>query len=257
MPEPSQPSKAVLVTGCSTGIGRATAIRLAEKGWTVYATARKVESIADLEQHGCRLLQLDVTDEESMQAAVAAIEAESGAVGVLVNNAGYSQSGAIESISMDDVRRQFDTNVFGLVRLTPARAARACARQRWGKVVNVSSMGANFTLPRRAASTTRRSTRSRRSATRCASRSAGSASTSSSSSPASSRRASATRPSRRSTSGTDAERALRAVQRQRRDGDPRRLRERPAGQARRRARTTSPRRSSARSRPAGRRSATA
>ena len=146
MPEPSHPSKAVLVTGCSTGIGRATAIRLADKGWTVYATARKVESISDLEQHGCRLLQLDVTDEDSMQAAVAAIEAESGAVGVLVNNAGYSQSGAIESISMDDVRRQFDTNVFGLVRLTQL-VLPGMRAQRWGKVVNVSSMGANFTFP--------------------------------------------------------------------------------------------------------------
>jgi len=146
MPEPSHPSKAVLVTGCSTGIGRATAIRLADKGWTVYATARKVESIADLEQHGCRVLQLDVTDEDSMQAAVAAIEAESGAVGVLVNNAGYSQSGAIESISMDDVRRQFDTNVFGLVRLTQL-VLPGMRAQRWGKVVNVSSMGANFTFP--------------------------------------------------------------------------------------------------------------
>ena len=146
MPEPSHPSKAVLVTGCSSGIGRATAIRLADKGWPVYATARRLESIADLEQHGCRLLQLDVTDEASMQAAVGAIEAESGAVGVLVNNAGYSQSGAIESVSMDDVRRQFETNVFGLVRLTQL-VLPGMRAQGWGKVVNVSSMGANFTFP--------------------------------------------------------------------------------------------------------------
>ncbi len=146
MPEQSHPSKAVLVTGCSSGIGRATAIRLADRGWTVYATARRVASISDLEQHGCRALQLDVTDEDSMQAAVAAIEAQSGAVGVLVNNAGYSQSGAIESISMDDVRRQFETNVFGLVRLTQL-VLPGMRAQGWGKVVNVSSMGANFTFP--------------------------------------------------------------------------------------------------------------
>jgi len=146
MPQSAGPSKAALVTGCSSGIGRATAIRLADHGFTVYATARKAETIADLEQHGCRLLQLDVTDEDSMVAAIAAVEADSGAVGVLVNNAGYSQSGAIESVAIDEVRRQFETNVFGLVRLTQL-ALPGMRAQRWGKIVNVSSMGANFTFP--------------------------------------------------------------------------------------------------------------
>src|ERR671936_591080 len=111
-------SKAVLITGCSTGIGRATAERLARRGSTVYATARRPESIADLEGKGCRTLALDVCDEESMRAAVKAVEDEHGAVGVLVNNAGYSQSGAVESVPMEDVRRQFETNLFGLLRLT-------------------------------------------------------------------------------------------------------------------------------------------
>jgi NAD(P)-dependent dehydrogenase (short-subunit alcohol dehydrogenase family) len=77
---------------------------------------------------------------------VAAVEAEHGAVGVLVNNAGYSQSGAIESVPMADVRRQFETNVFGLVRLTQL-VLPGMRRQRWGKVVNISSMGANFVFP--------------------------------------------------------------------------------------------------------------
>src|SRR3954469_741771 len=104
-------SKAVLITGCSSGIGRATAERLAGRGWTVYATARRPESIADLESAGCRTLALDVTDEGSMSAAVSAVEEAEGAVGVLVNNAGYSQSGAVESVAMDAVRRQFETNV--------------------------------------------------------------------------------------------------------------------------------------------------
>jgi NAD(P)-dependent dehydrogenase (short-subunit alcohol dehydrogenase family) len=137
-------SKAVLITGCSSGIGRATAQHLANRGWTVYATARRVESIGDLE--GCRKLALDVTDEASMQAAVAAVEGEHGAVGVLVNNAGYSQSGAVESVPIEDVRRQFETNVFGLVRLTQL-VLPGMRRQRWGKVVNISSMGANFVFP--------------------------------------------------------------------------------------------------------------
>src|SRR2546423_4840132 len=105
-------TRAVLVTGCSSGIGRATAERLARSGHTVYATARRPESIADLEQAGCRTLALDVTDEESMAAAVRTVEEAEGAVGVLVNNAGYSQSGAVESGPMEDVRRHFATHVF-------------------------------------------------------------------------------------------------------------------------------------------------
>ncbi|MBV9212937.1 MAG: SDR family NAD(P)-dependent oxidoreductase, partial [Actinobacteria bacterium] len=98
-------SKAVLITGCSTGIGRATAERLAAGGQTVYATARRIESIADLEERGCRTLALDVTDEDSMRAAVEHVEREDGAVGALVNNAGYSQSGAIEDVPIEQVRR--------------------------------------------------------------------------------------------------------------------------------------------------------
>src|SRR4051795_1303810 len=142
----STPSRAVLITGCSSGIGRATAERLARSGYTVYATARKPESIADLEGAGCRTLALDVTDEGSMAAAVRTVEEAEGAVGVLVNNAGYSQSGAVESVSMEDVRRQFETNVFGLVRMCQLVLPKM-REQRWGRIVNVSSMGANFTFP--------------------------------------------------------------------------------------------------------------
>src|ERR687883_1126468 len=139
-------SKAVLITGCSTGIGRATAERLAQNGHTVYATARRPDSIADLEEKGCRTLALDVTDEESMSAAVREVEAAEGAVGVLVNNAGYSQSGAVESVPLDRVRAQCETNVFGLVRLCQL-VLPGMRAQRWGRIVNLSSMGGNFTFP--------------------------------------------------------------------------------------------------------------
>jgi NAD(P)-dependent dehydrogenase (short-subunit alcohol dehydrogenase family) len=146
MPQPAPSSRPVLITGCSSGIGHATAIRLAAAGFPVYASARRLEAIADLEDHGCRLLRLDVTEEATMHAAVEAVEAEHGALGVLVNNAGYSQSGAVESIAIEDVRRQFETNVFGLMRLTQL-ALPAMRAQRSGTIVNVSSMGANFTFP--------------------------------------------------------------------------------------------------------------
>jgi NAD(P)-dependent dehydrogenase (short-subunit alcohol dehydrogenase family) len=140
------PSKAVLVTGCSTGIGRATAVHLAEKGWTVYATARRPDSIADLREKGCRTLALDVTDEASMQAAVGTVTSETGAVGVLINNAGYGLEGAAEVTPMDEIRRQFETNVFGLFRLCQL-VLPGMREQRWGRIVNISSVGGKMTLP--------------------------------------------------------------------------------------------------------------
>jgi NADP-dependent 3-hydroxy acid dehydrogenase YdfG len=139
-------SEAVLITGCSTGIGRATAERLAARGWTVYATARKLDSVRDLEAKGCKTLHLDVTDEASMRAAVDAVVAAEGAVGVLVNNAGYAQDGPIEAVSMDAVRRQFETNVFGLVRLTQM-VLPGMRAQRWGRVINIGSMGGKLVFP--------------------------------------------------------------------------------------------------------------
>jgi len=142
----SEPSRAVLVTGCSSGIGRATAEHLAGRGFTVYATARRPESIQDLEAAGCKLLALDVCDEGSMRAAVAAVEEAEGAVGALVNNAGYSQSGTIEEVPLDDVRRQFETNVFGLVRLIQL-VLPGMRRQGRGRIVNLSSMGGKLTFP--------------------------------------------------------------------------------------------------------------
>jgi NAD(P)-dependent dehydrogenase (short-subunit alcohol dehydrogenase family) len=142
----SEPSKAVLITGCSSGIGRATALGLVRSGWRVYATARRPETIAELEDAGARTLALDVTSEASMSTAVEEIERAEGAVGVLINNAGYSQSGAIETVPLDAVRRQFETNVFGLVRLTQLVLPKMRA-QRWGKIVNVGSMGGRLTFP--------------------------------------------------------------------------------------------------------------
>ena len=139
-------SRAVLITGCSSGIGRATAELLAGRGFTVYATARRPGTIADLEAKGCRTLALDVTDEASMRAAVAAVIDAEGAIGVLVNNAGYSQSGAVESVPLDAVRRQFETNVFGLIRMCQL-VMPGMREQHFGKIVNVGSMGGRLTFP--------------------------------------------------------------------------------------------------------------
>ncbi len=139
-------ARAVLITGCSSGLGRATALHLVKQGWSVFATARKLSDLTELTEAGCRPLALDVTDEASMEAAVRAVEAEHGAVSVLINNAGYSQSGAIEAVPLSRVRAQFETNVFGLVRLTQL-VLPGMRRQRFGKVVNLSSMGGKLVFP--------------------------------------------------------------------------------------------------------------
>lgn len=144
---PQSAANSVLITGCASGIGRATALRLARSGeWHVWATARQRDSLGELEAAGCRILALDVNDENSMRAAVEAIEAEDGVVSVLVNNAGYQQSGAVEEVPIELLRRQFETNVFGPVRLVQL-VVPGMRRQGWGRIVNMSSMGGKLTFP--------------------------------------------------------------------------------------------------------------
>jgi NAD(P)-dependent dehydrogenase (short-subunit alcohol dehydrogenase family) len=136
----------ILVTGCSSGIGAATAKRLGGHGHLVYATARRPETLADAAAAGCRTLALDVTDEASMSAAVDTVVAEHGRIGALVNNAGYGEYGAVEDVGMDRVRRQFETNVFGLARMCQLvlPSMREAGR---GRIVNIGSMGGRMTFP--------------------------------------------------------------------------------------------------------------
>lgn len=138
--------RVALVTGCSTGIGRASAFALRRAGLTTYASARKLETLADLEAAGCRTLALDVTDEASRTDAVAAIEREQGRLDVLVNNAGYAEYGPLEEISIERWRREFETNVFGAVRLIQL-ALPGMRERRAGRIVNMSSMGGLMAFP--------------------------------------------------------------------------------------------------------------
>jgi NAD(P)-dependent dehydrogenase (short-subunit alcohol dehydrogenase family) len=138
--------RVILITGCSSGIGEATARRLLAAGHRVVATARRAESLAPLEAAGAMTLALDVTREETMRAAVAAVEQQLGGIDVLVNNAGYSQSGAVEEVPLDAVRRQFETNVFGGLRLAQL-VLPGMRRQKWGRIINLSSMGGRLTFP--------------------------------------------------------------------------------------------------------------
>jgi NAD(P)-dependent dehydrogenase (short-subunit alcohol dehydrogenase family) len=139
-------TRTVLITGCSSGIGHATALRLAARGWLVYATARRLDTLSSLAAAGCRTLSLDVTDETSMRAAVERAQSEQGGLDALVNNAGYSQSGALETVPIERVRQQFETNVFGPLRLCQLVLPGMRAR-RSGRIVNLSSMGGRLTFP--------------------------------------------------------------------------------------------------------------
>jgi short-subunit dehydrogenase len=136
----------VLVTGASAGIGKATVAKLLGEGYTVYAVARRVEQMRDLEKLGATVLAVDVTREQDLVALVERIEAEQGGVDVLVNNAGFGLYGAMEDTSLDDARYQFEVNLFAMARLTqlvlPGMRARGA-----GRIVNLSSMGGKVYTP--------------------------------------------------------------------------------------------------------------
>jgi NAD(P)-dependent dehydrogenase (short-subunit alcohol dehydrogenase family) len=143
---PGTASRTALVTGCSSGIGRATALHLHRAGLVVYATARQPDTLADLTDAGIHTLALDVTDDASMVAAVERIATRDGQVDVLVNNAGFELVGTVEEIPVSEVRREFDTNVFGLARLTQL-VLPGMRAQRYGRIVNVSSIFGRFAVP--------------------------------------------------------------------------------------------------------------
>ncbi len=139
--------RVILITGCSSGIGRATAIEAAARGHRVFATARIPETLRDLESRGrIRALALDVTDAASIRDAVASVLAEAGHVDALVNNAGYGQYGAAEDVTTEEWRRQFDVNLFGAIEA--ARAVLPAMREkRRGTIVNVSSVAGKIAIP--------------------------------------------------------------------------------------------------------------
>jgi NAD(P)-dependent dehydrogenase (short-subunit alcohol dehydrogenase family) len=139
-------TKVALVTGASSGIGEATALKLQELGYTTYAAARRVQRMEHLSTSGIRPLAMDVTDEESMQSGVKQILAEAGRIDVLVNNAGYGSYGALEDVSLSEARNQFEVNVFGAARLTQL-VLPSMRQQHSGTIVNVTSMGGKIYTP--------------------------------------------------------------------------------------------------------------
>lgn len=136
--------KVILLTGASSGIGYQTAEMLAKQGHVVYGAARRVEKMEGLKPSGVRPLKLDVTDDASADEAVKSIIDAEGRIDVLVNNAGYGSFGAIEDVSLEEARKQFDVNLFGVAVLT-RKVLPHMRRQRSGTIISVSSMGGRLT----------------------------------------------------------------------------------------------------------------
>jgi NAD(P)-dependent dehydrogenase (short-subunit alcohol dehydrogenase family) len=136
----------VLITGCSTGIGRACVPYLAARGWRVMATTRRVETIRDLAAEHVDVLQLDVADEAARVNAIVETLKRLGRIDALVNNAGYSQSGPLAEVTLDEMRTQFETNLFGAFRLAQL-VIPPMRKQKAGRIVNVSSVVARMVFP--------------------------------------------------------------------------------------------------------------
>ncbi len=138
--------KTALITGCSSGIGRATAERFHDEGWRVYATARDTDDITGLSEQGMETLELDVTEDGDCGAAVEAVEDDHDTVDCLVNNAGYGQMGAVEDVPVEDMHRQMEVNLYGPQRLT-RRVLPGMRDQESGTIVNVSSIAGQISPP--------------------------------------------------------------------------------------------------------------
>ena len=139
-------TRVALVTGGSSGIGEDAALRLKQKGFEVYAVARRVDRMKALADAGVHVFGMDVTDDESMTSGVQRILDEQGRIDVLVNNAGYGSFGAVEDVPIDEARRQFEVNLFGLARLTQL-VLPAMRAHHSGVIINISSIGGHFYEP--------------------------------------------------------------------------------------------------------------
>ena len=138
--------RTVLITGASSGIGLATAHRLIDRGWRVFAAARRLERMESLRERGAEVLPLDIASEASRRQLADAIASRVGGVDALVNNAGFGDVGPVETMSLDQVRDMFEVNLFGLMGLTQLLLPRM-REQRSGRIVNVSSIAGKFVTP--------------------------------------------------------------------------------------------------------------
>lgn len=138
--------KTVLITGASSGIGLETAKMFKDKGFEVHAAARRLEKMDPLKELGINIHYLDVTNDESINTLFNEIETVSDGIDILVNNAGYGSYGAVEDLSMEDAKKQFDVNLFGLAAIT-RKVLPYMREQKSGKIINISSVGGKMVSP--------------------------------------------------------------------------------------------------------------
>lgn len=138
--------KVVLITGASSGIGKATALKMINEGYTVYGIARRVNKMEDLVKLGGHSIEMDITDETQVDSCVQQIIDKEGRIDILVNNAGYAIYGSVEDVTIDDARRQFEVNLFGLALITQ-KVLPYMRNQKSGKIINVSSVGGKIYFP--------------------------------------------------------------------------------------------------------------
>lgn len=138
--------KVILITGASSGMGKDAALRLVKDGHIVYGAARRLEKMQDIVDAGGHTIELDITKQEAIERAVEKVVAEQGRIDVLWNNAGYSVNGAVEDVSSEDARRQFDVNLFGLAEMTKAVLPHM-RQQKSGTIINTSSTGGKMYVP--------------------------------------------------------------------------------------------------------------
>jgi NAD(P)-dependent dehydrogenase (short-subunit alcohol dehydrogenase family) len=138
--------KTVLITGASSGIGEITAILLAETGFKVYGAARSMDKMKPLESKGISIINLDLTKDDSIVNCVNTILTKEGKIDILINNAGYGSYGAIEDVPIDEARRQFEVNLFGLARLTQLVLPNM-RQHKSGRIINVSTIGGKVYSP--------------------------------------------------------------------------------------------------------------
>ena len=138
--------KVILITGASSGIGKDTALSLIKEGHIVYGAARRLEMMQDIIQAGGHAIKMDILKERNIDDVVNQIIKEQNRIDVLINNAGYGLWGAVETISIDEAKRQFDVNIFGLAYLTK-KIIPFMREQKSGKIINMSSMGGKVYTP--------------------------------------------------------------------------------------------------------------
>jgi len=138
--------KVAIITGASSGMGKSTAFNLHDKGFKVYGMARRTEKMQDLKEKGMQIVSMDLTKDHTIKEAINSVLEKEGRIDVLLNNAGYGSYGSVEEVRIQEAKRQFEVNIFGLARITQL-VIPVMRNQKSGRIINISSMGGKIYTP--------------------------------------------------------------------------------------------------------------